>query len=140
MVKILYFAYGSNLLQSRLEKRVGKVKKVCVSEIQDFKLSFNYGNNEQSFLNIKPCKNAKVLGVVYELTLFQLFILDFYEGYNVKGCYTRIIELIDNKPVFVYISYNTRKEFFKGVSKDYLDTVNKGRIENNLKLLVWTMY
>jgi len=130
---IYYFAYGSNMLQSRLEERVGKVIKVGVGTIQDFKLSFNYGNTVQSFANVKYSDGDNVQGVIYKLTLRQLQILDYYEGYGCPEFYTRIVEIIDDIPVQVYISYNIRREFQKPIMSTYLHFLIQGYKENNIK-------
>lgn len=129
---IYYFAYGSNMLQSRLEERVGKVIKIDSGTINNFKLSFNYGNNIQSFANIKFSKGDNVQGVIYKLTLRQLQILDYYEGYGCPEFYTRIVEIIKGIPVQVYISYNIRREFEKPISTTYLNYLIKGYKENNI--------
>jgi hypothetical protein len=79
MKKLLYFAYGSNLLSSRLEFRVGKVQKVCNYDLLGYRLTFNVWGG---FANIIPGRpNDKVEGVLYDLTDRQLKELDHYEGF-----------------------------------------------------------
>lgn len=131
---VYYFAYGSNMSQERLEKRVGKVKKMGAGYLSDFRLVFDCGK-ESSYANLKDADDEKVLGVVYRLTKRQLKTLDYYEG--VPNHYERSVDfatmLKDEKSLMVevYINHRNRKEEFPS-SVDYLNTLISGCEENNL--------
>lgn len=82
-MKQLYFAYGSNMDQERLEDRVGKVRRVGVSRLHGWKLTFNCGQGARRFANIVMTgdyRNDMVEGVVYEMEDVQLKRLDGFEG------------------------------------------------------------
>ncbi len=126
--KYRYFAYGANLLQSNLEKRIGKVKFIKASYLIGYNITFNYGNSVNSFANLVEDENSIVFGTVYLLTQEQIDILDYYEGTTLdnKLYYSRVCELIDNKPTYFYISKNCRNVLEKPVSYDYLNTIIEG--------------
>lgn len=129
-----YFAYGSNMRRRRLEERVGKVRQVGVKILENYEVSFNYGNPIQSFANIIPKKGGKVVGIVYLLTESQIKLLDFYEGtYNPKFFYKRIEKIIDKIPHQIYISDNIRKEFEQPVLHAYKVNILLGYKNNNLE-------
>lgn len=85
---VLYFAYGSNMDQSRLERRVGRVVNLGKAELYDAELLFDVGVKQYSFANVGNKKGSTVEGVLYRLTTKQMRILDSYEGlydrYQVK--------------------------------------------------------
>lgn len=79
-----YFAYGSNMSQSRLQERVGQVRvlgraRLCAHRHRFSKL----GRDGTGKGNIEACAGASVWGVLYELDHAQLAQLDDYElGYR----------------------------------------------------------
>lgn len=75
MQRVLYFAYGSNLLMERLVARVGRVQTVSPHTLNGYDLVFNrYG-----YADIVPNPDASVDGILYALTPEQLKELDRYE-------------------------------------------------------------
>lgn len=82
MNKVLYFAYGSNILQDRLNYRVGKNTFHSTYKLYGYKLVFNaVGWGRTAYANIiKGSKYDYVEGVLYELTSEQFKDLDRYEG------------------------------------------------------------
>lgn len=131
--KVYYFAYGSNMSLDRITKRIGYCKKIGNYKIEGYKLQFNYGNSNFSFANLIESENDFTEGVVYKITLKQLFILDYSEGYGNPNYYNRMVDLFKNKPLHFYISFNIRENLIKPLSKDYYDTLLKGVEENNLE-------
>lgn len=129
-----YFAYGSNMSHGRIINRLGKVIKVGVAELKDYTLTFNYGNDTESYANIIESPGDSVKGVVYLLTHRQLLRLDLYEGTVIDAdrFYKRVIKSIDDKQTCVYISHNIRKEFMRPVYERYLNHILKGYTENGL--------
>lgn len=130
--KFYYFAYGSNMSYERLYKRIGKCKKIGNYNLEGYELTFNYGNEKESFANLKENEQKSVEGVVYEITLKQLHLLDYYEGNNNPNYYYRMCDIYKNKALHFYISFNTRKEFLKPISIVYYKYLLEGCIENNL--------
>lgn len=131
----LYFAYGSNMLQSRLEARVGKVVKIGVAEIPGARIAFDYTFNEQSFANFLPNEGTSIKGVIYQLTEQQINRLDICEGADlgVEEFYNRYSCDIAGMEIQIYISTNRKPEFTSPVSQDYIDTMIAGYKENKIK-------
>lgn len=127
---LIYFAYGSNMLQERLERRVGKVKKLKKYVLKDFKLSFNCGI-QQKFANIVPSKGSVVEGVLYEITDEQKWYLDYYEGF-----YKAIsIDKLNKTVVFAYIGLK-QFAYEEGIPElSYLNILLDGAKECGLKNL-----
>lgn len=130
--KFYYFAYGSNMSYKRLYERVGKCKKIGNHTLEGYELTFNYGNDKESFANLKENENSTIEGVVYELTLKQLQLLDYYEGNNNPNYYYRMCDIYKNRALHFYISFNTRKVFEKPISFNYYNHLLAGCVENNL--------
>lgn len=131
--KVYYFAYGSNMSYERISKRIGYCKKIGNYNLEGYKLQFNYGNSNFSFANLIESENDNVEGVIYKITLKQLFLLDYTEGFGNPSYYSRMVDLFKNKPLHFYISFNIRENLIKPLSKDYYDTLLKGAEENNLQ-------
>lgn len=122
---ILYFAYGSNILRERLEERVGPVQFVKTVKLPFWKLQFNCGNG---FADIVPSKKETdfVEGVIYEITAFQTYILDQYEG-----LYTREILYVGNDKVWYYKGLKRAKTKMKPFL-GYINIILDGCLQNNL--------
>jgi hypothetical protein len=131
-VKKLYFAYGSNMCQSRLEERVGKVTKIGTHRLEGYKLVFNAGYEEMVFANLEKTGLVKdfVEGVIYQLSPKQMRILDRYEGAPIY--YNRVVE---EGSLIVYICLNQSYQPYKNCvpSKEYTSYLLRGCKENNLK-------
>lgn len=133
--KVIYLAYGSNMLYSRIEKRIGKCKVIGNNFLLNKQLVFDCGG-DSNFANLKSVNGQKVPVVMYEISTLQLRILDWYEGVGEKYGYSRIqsngIDLSEpmSGKIFYYVSYALSP--FVGISKDYLNTLIAGRKENNI--------
>ena len=78
---VLYFAYGSNLWQPRLECRVGRVRALGVAHLPDYTLRWNKRSTDGSAkCDITPAAGDEVIGVVYELDEGKIETLDRIEG------------------------------------------------------------
>lgn len=146
--KKLYFAYGSNMDQARLEKRVGRVDKIGVGQLEGYSLVFNAGGVTEGgrvgpFANLRKTGRSIDIaeGVIYALTDRQLRILDTYEGAPYH--YNRVIERLHGKSIVVYIAINESykmsiipMQYKDQPSTDYLVHLVKGAMENKLYKLV----
>lgn len=130
--KVYYFAYGSNMSLDRITKRIGYCKRIGKYELEGYKLSFNYGNENYTFANLIEDSNSSTEGVVYEITREQLELLDYSEGRSNPSYYQRMIDLFKGKPLHFYISFNIRNEFEKPISEDYFNSLLDGVNENDL--------
>lgn len=81
----LYFAYGSNMMRSRLEspERIGEVIDHGIATLQNYVVAFNkQGSNGTGKANIMPVEQKETIGVLYEMSEDQLKKLDGIEiGY-----------------------------------------------------------
>lgn len=122
-----YFAYGSNMLQERLEQRVGRVKKIGTGFLQDYQMKFTCAAIDVSFANIGRRIGSRTFGVIYQLTSKQLRILDEYEQ-----LYYRITRRVNNMDVVIYISYQRARvpEFQIPPVADYVRILLAGYRQN----------
>lgn len=127
MNELLYWAFGSNTSQDRIELRLGPVEKVGIYVLENYHIVFNAGFNN-SCANIAPFEGRRVEGVLYRLNERQIYILDNYEGY--PRIYEKFYKIYDNSIIFGYWS----KIDHPGRKPDlyYLNHLIKGAKENNL--------
>lgn len=130
MKRLQYFAYGSNIKQSRLEARVGKVNYIGKHILNDYRLVFNCTNLYlDTYANIEEAKGQQVEGCLYELTYLQIAELDRYEILY----YKKFIDLGDNKTLVVYIAHP--KTINNKAIKPWLNYINiilQGCLEKKL--------
>jgi len=80
-MSFLYFAYGSNMLSSRLKNRCSSAKKLFVATADNFELNFSKRSNDGSGKGgIKSKTGSIVLGVVFQISDCDLPALDRAEG------------------------------------------------------------
>ncbi len=96
MNTFIYFAYGSNMSERRLRKRVSSAKVVGTGVLKDYCLTFNKCSTDGSGkCTIECCKSDEVYGVLFEIDEDQKCCLDKVEvGYTPK-CVK--IEVLDSK-------------------------------------------
>ena len=133
--KKLYFAYGSNMDQARLENRIGKVVKLQAIAVPYWKLTFECGWQDRRFANITMTglREDKVEGVMYELTERQMRNLDNFEGY--PYLYQKMaIPLLDGRSMDAYVSFNPLYRSAEGViaKPEYTQHIINGCKENRL--------
>lgn len=133
MKNLLYFAYGSNLLSSRLASRIGNAIFHSNYTLENYNLTFDC----QGFANIQPSIGNTVEGCLYEITAEQLSELNHYEAlYNA--------EFFDINPttlavVYVAKEYNVRRSLYMNnvlPAKAYLNIIIAGAEEKGLDNLV----
>ncbi len=86
--KIFYFAYGSNVSEIRMKKRLSRdgegFSKRFAGILKGKEFIFNKisrKNRAQGYPNLVDNKDSFVEGVVYEITMDGLFSLDGFEMY-----------------------------------------------------------
>ena len=99
-----YFAYGSNLLPSRIQQRLGPIVSIGKAILIDHQLNFSKISVDGSGkCTILPLPGQHVYGVVYDLTLESKSLLDEIEGVG-KG-YESVIHNIDGfGECFAYVA------------------------------------
>lgn len=135
--KVLYFAYGSNMHQPRLEQRVGSVKLIETYSLQNYKLIFDTGF-DCSFANVKPCEGETCEGVIYEMTYRQLLMLDKFEG-----LYERVKIMYGERRLHFYVSELRYERRQPSLTMEYYALLMLGCVEHNLnksKTIVQTLH
>lgn len=74
--KTLYFAYGSNMDVSQMERRCPKAKPLSILTLPNYRLVF------RGVADIIPAHGMSVDGVLWAITDECEFALDRYEGYR----------------------------------------------------------
>lgn len=78
---VFYFAYGSDMHQSRVVDKVGRVANVGFAVLNNWGFRFSkFGTDGTGKANIVEEKDASVYGVVYRCSRRQLDTLDQFEG------------------------------------------------------------
>ena len=101
MSTFLYFAYGSNMSERRLKKRVPCAKVIGTGILNDHSLTFRKLSKDGSGkCTIECCKSGKVYGVLFEIQCKDKYKLDKVEGACGNGGYERVprkIKIRDSK-------------------------------------------
>ncbi len=126
--KVLYFAYGSNMHQPRLEHRVGDVKCLGRFSLPDYKLVFDAGQYCGQFANVIESPGETCEGVIYEITYGQLRALDYHEG-----LYRREYVMRGRRKLHFYISNYRCKNGRTDISMEYYSLLMLGCVEYKLK-------
>lgn len=126
--KVLYFAYGSNMFQERLENRVGNVTCLGAYTLPGYELTFDTGTYFECFANVKRSEKKSCQGVIYEMTYGQLLQLDWYEG-----LYVRIKETYKERRLHLYISDKHRdEERVPEITQEYRTALIRGCMDHGL--------
>lgn len=128
----LYFAYGSNMLRSRLEARVGRVEDFGWSTLHGHDHRFDkLGTDGTGKGNIAPHPAAVVHGVLYAMSEPQLEILHGFEG----GYRALEVEVVHRAGGARLIAVSYQAIAPVGAlrpSGDYLDFYERGMREHGL--------
>ena len=130
-MKILYFAYGSNMLITRLHSRISSAKLIDIGFLNGYKVLFNKCSKDGSGkANLIESPGDVTWGVIYEIDEQDINKLDIFEG-----GYCRVIFQICNQEniavsAFVYLSSDLTND--QRAYESYKKIILKGARENNL--------
>lgn len=129
--RVLYFAYGSNMLSERLCSRVLSAKAIGCARLEDWRLVFNKRSIDGSAkANLIESLGDTTWGVLYEIDAQDLERLD-----RVEGGYKRIsvrARKSDGETVEA-VTYVSAELTDEQIAYDwYKDTVITGAREHNL--------
>lgn len=80
-MRVLYFAYGSNMCSERLRSRITSLNIVGRASLKDRKVVFNKRSKDGSGkANLVESPGSVVWGVLYEINVQDLYTLDKIEG------------------------------------------------------------
>lgn len=135
--KIYNFAYGSNMLKSRLEERVGKVNRIGKKVIlKDYEFQFSkLGSDGSGKANVHKKSGQQVEGALFELSQDQLSKLDKFEGY--PDHYTRKTITVTNErgeeiEAIVYVAKEDKIRSGLKPTKEYLNYIVAGGRETEI--------
>ncbi len=130
LTMVYYFAYGSNMDEMKMKKRVGHYKIFGKGILDKYALLFNKparDGNGEGFANVIPAKDSKVEGIIYEISEEGIKKLDLAEG--VPSHYNnRILPILHNKKIIecnVYIATNPQDGLKP--KKAYLEQLLNGK-------------
>lgn len=91
MDRVLYFAYGSNMLHAQLSQRCPSAEFLVAARLEGFTLGFTRYSLARGcgVLDIVPAEGASVWGGLFSLTAAELAALDVAEAVD-QGGYRRI--------------------------------------------------
>lgn len=131
---IWYFAYGSNMDEERMRKRVGTWSARVPGVLAGWRLAFNkQADNKpgEGYANIVPSSDRTVEGVLYAVDEEALVVLDRYEG--VPWHYRRERLAVERKDTgetveaVVYVACPERVREGLRPSREYLHHLLAGR-------------
>lgn len=130
MKKLLYFAYGSNLLSARLKARIGSAVHFKNYRLKDYKLTFDC----QGYANIQKSIGDHVEGCLYSVSGEELAILNQYEALY----HAEFFEYDSDTIIAIYIGNYEPVKHSKvhnlAPMRAYLEIVMLGMLEKGLKL------
>ena len=131
---MLYFAYGSNLNHHQMKNiRCFGSRYLKAFFLKDYKMIFSHPNklNKFGYANMIKRKGSKVAGAIWEITKVHEKILDNYEQF--PNIYQKEHFYLEEKKIMFY---KMKKYFIKKPPSSYIDTINKGYEDCNIKLRV----
>jgi len=127
-----YFAYGSNMHRTRIERRLGPVKDLGRGRLDGFRHRFDKcGDDGTAKGNVSPAAGGAVHGVLYELTGEQLQRLAGFErGYR---CEVRVVVRLATGERIAAVAFEADPEVPRWPpSQAYLEHYRCGMIEHEL--------
>jgi len=134
----LTFAYGSNMDFTQMRERCPSAQFVCVALLKNYRLDFTRKSTKRKcgVSDVVPAPDSVVWGAVYEITEYDLAILDWNEGYRPSrsaesNAYNRRIGTIyqdgdETKPLAVEIYFAVPQENPPLPNQDYKDLIVNG--------------
>jgi len=124
-----YFAYGSNLNRKQMAERCPDSKPRFIATLPNYKLIFTGWSRQQrgGTASIKPLKNNKVLGAVYEVSEADLRRLDKHEGHPAIYNRLNVIVWTDTDEQVEALTYiKTEQSQETQPSQEYLAILQQG--------------
>lgn len=128
---ILYFAYGSNMLSSRITKRVPSAKVIGRAAVHDWAVVFNKKSRDGSGkANLYPKTGFITWGCLYEIDANEISTLDKVEkGYT----RTKINVIKDDGEIAEAETYISDNLTDNSIAFDtYKQMLTSGAVEHNL--------
>jgi gamma-glutamylcyclotransferase (GGCT)/AIG2-like uncharacterized protein YtfP len=128
----LYFAYGSNLDESQLQRRCPGATLVTVGSLPDFRLEFTVRSAgwNAGVADVVESPGDRVWGLVFDLMDQDLESLDRFEGYPHQ--YGRFIAQIDTPRGMLdaWVYTVTRKQPFVAPARRYVEIIRRAALRH----------
>ena len=129
-----YFAYGSNLLPSRLLARTPGAVVVGNAWLAGYALRWNKrGKDGTGKCNVVPAAGGRVPGAVYEIPAEQMADLDLIEG----GYERVLVKLEGGAEAWTYVALPNYVDEAAVPAADYFALVRDGRAWHGLPALTY---
>ena len=126
MFKKYYLAYGSNLNLNQMAFRCPNARPIGIMNLKDYRLVYKGRADEFSYLTIEKCEGSNVPLGLWEVSYFDVFSLDSYEGYpTFYSKYYIPVKIGDkNKKALIYVM----NDYFDYhlPSEEYINTCLEG--------------
>ena len=132
---IYYLAYGSNMAESRLRKRILSAEKIGLVNLPGHRLTFGNASTKDGSAKcdalITEHPDDLVIAVLYRILAAEKPLLDYYEGLGVeyRSCFIPI-QLPNGKLAEALIYYATNLNAERRPYHWYREYVLRGAIEN----------
>lgn len=123
-----YFAYGSDLNHKEMAQRCPHNKPKFAAKLPHYKLIFAgwFRKWQGPVASIKPVREERVMGAVYEISERDLQLLDRYEGYPVSCDRINVFVVPnDGEPLYA-VTYVLKDKEENKPSDKYLAVVRQG--------------
>jgi len=104
---VYYFAYGSNMNWSQMQRRCGSAKFVCVARLPNYQFGITRHSRLRNCgtANVFPHPDAIVWGIVYEVSEADLIVMDgFEDGYRREFLSVSPVNGAPSITVLVYVA------------------------------------
>jgi len=126
--RVNYFAYGSNTDEEQMRSRKITFYKKDISTLANYEMVFNKKNlaGDHSYANIQVNENKNTMGILYQIDIRSLALLDCHEGYPLH--YDRIIIKTDEgADAYCYIANKNFIDNSLNPSDEYIEKINNGK-------------
>lgn len=126
MFKKYYLAYGSNLNLTQMNYRCYNAKPIGSINLEGYRLVYKGRADDFAYLTIEKCEGYSVPLGVFEVSFFDIYSLDTYEGYPTfySKYYIPIKIEGKTKKALIYVMNNYFNYHLP--SQEYIDTCTEG--------------
>jgi len=124
-----YFAYGSNLNRKQMSERCPACQPKCKAILPNYKIIFSGWERKWrgGIASIKPSRDDKVKGAVYEISGRDLRLLDTDEGYPASYDHINVLVLTDDSDALQAVTYIKKEQSEETKpSQEYLLAMRQG--------------
>ena len=126
MLRKYYLAYGSNLNLNQMKYRCPKARPIGNINLENYRLVYKGVKDGFSYLTIEECEGYYVPLGLFEVSIFDIFSLDDYEGYPNFYSKDYIPITVNNKTKKALIYVMNEYFDYHLPSQQYIETCEKG--------------